>query len=173
MNELILRFPTLEDKDKFIEYYNQYLDDNANSDPLNYSKYKSYEEFLIEIGKEECLIKSTTKTIPTSSYLLVENNEIIGHIFIHHLIDLEVLREYEGHIGYGIRPSKRNQGYGTRMLSLALEKCKDLCLKEVFLSCKKENISSARIIEKNNGILLGETYIAEENSVFKKYKIVL
>ena len=100
------------------------------------------------------LIKSTTKTIPTSSYLLVENNEIIGHIFIHHLIDLEVLREYEGHIGYGIRPSKRNQGYGTRMLSLALEKCKDLCLKEVFLSCKKD--ISVRV-SKNSSNPLNET----------------
>ena len=27
---------------------------------------------------------------------LMENNEIIGHIFIHHLIDLEVLKDYEG-----------------------------------------------------------------------------
>lgn len=173
MNKLILKFPTLEDKERFIDYYNEYLEDNSNSDPLNFSKYKSYEDFLTGIGKEECLIRATSKTIPTSSYLLIENNKIIGHIFIHHLIDLEVLREYEGHIGYGIRPSKRNQGYGTRMLSLALEKCKDLCLKEVFLSCKKENISSARIIEKNNGVLLEETYIIEENAIFKKYKIIL
>lgn len=173
MNELILRFPTLEDKDKFIEYYNEYLDDNLNSDPLNYSKYKDYEEFLIGIGKEECLIRATSKTIPTSSYLLVENDEIVGHIFIHHFIDLEVLRDYEGHIGYGIRPNKRNRGYGTKMLTLALEKCKDLSLNEIFISCEKENISSARVIEKNNGLLLEETYVVEENAIFKKYKIVL
>ena len=167
MNELILRFPTLEDKDKFIEYYSEYLEDNPSSDPLNYSKYKNYEEFLIGIGKEECLIRTTSKTIPTSSYLLIENNEIIGHIFIHHLIDLEVLKDYEGHIGYGIRPNKRNKGYGTKMLSL------DLNISEIFISCKKENVPSAKVIEKNNGILLEETYIQEENSIFKKYKIVL
>lgn len=173
MNELILRFPTLEDKDKFIKYYSEYLEDNPSSDPLNYSKYKNYEDFLIGIGKEECLIRTTSKSIPTSSYLLMENNEIIGHIFIHHLIDLKVLKDYEGHIGYGIRPNKRNKGYGTKMLSLALEKCKDLSLNEILISCKKENISSAKVIEKNNGILLEETYIQEENSIFKKYKIVL
>ena len=45
MNELILRFPTLEDKDKFIKYYSEYLEDDQSSDPLNYSKYKNYEEF--------------------------------------------------------------------------------------------------------------------------------
>ena len=38
MNKLILRFPTLEDKDKFIEYYSEYLENNPSSDPLNYSK---------------------------------------------------------------------------------------------------------------------------------------
>lgn len=173
MNNLILRFPSLEDKEKWIEYYTEYLNDNHNLDPLNYSKYKNYEDFLIGIGKEECLIRTTTKTIPTSSYLLIENDKIIGHIFIHHLIDFQVLRDYEGHIGYGIRPSKRNKGYGTKMLSLALEKCRDLGLKEVFASCDIENIPSSKIIEKNNGILLEEKYIPEENAIFKKYKIVL
>lgn len=173
MKELILRFPTLEDKEDFIEYYKEYLKDDPNSDPLNYSKYKNYEEFLIGIGKEECLIRTTTKTIPTSSYLLKKNNKIIGHIFIHHLIDLELLSDYEGHIGYGIRPSKRNKGYGTKMLELALEKCKDLSLDEVLISCKKDNIFSAKVIEKNNGILLEEAYIINENAIFKKYKIVL
>lgn len=173
MKDLILRFPTLEDKEAWIEYYSEFLENNNNSDPLNYSKYKNYEDFLIGIGKEECLIRTTSKTIPTSSYLLIKENRIIGHIFIHHYIDLDVLRDYEGHIGYGIRPSKRNNGYGTKMLSLALEKCRDLSLEEVLISCDKENIPSSKVIEKNNGKLLEESYIPEENAIFKKYKIIL
>ncbi len=173
MNNLILKFPGLEDKDKWLEYYDEFLKNNINADPLNYSKYKCYEDFLIGIGKEECLIRSTSKSIPTSSYLLFKDNKIIGHIFIHHYIDLEVLRDYEGHIGYGIRPTERNNGYGTKMLSLALEKCKDLNLEEVLISCDKDNVASAKIIEKNNGILQEESYIPEENAIFRRYKIVL
>lgn len=173
MKDLILRFPRLEDKEKWLEYYKEYLNNNSNSDPLNYSKYKNYEDFLMGIGKEECLIRSTNKTIPTSSFILLDNDYIIGHIFIHHTVDPDLLRDYEGHIGYGIRPSKRNKGFGTKMLSLALEKCQDLRLTEIIISCDKENIPSAKIIEKNNGQLLEETYIPEENAIFKKYKIEL
>lgn len=173
MKNLTLRFPTLEDKDKWLKYYNEFLEDNINSDPLNYSRYKNYEDFLIGIGKEECLVKSTSKTIPTSSYLLIEDDRIIGHIFIHHFIDQNLLRDYEGNIGYAIRPQERNKGYGTIMLSLALEKCKDLNIPEVLITCSKDNIPSSKVIEKNNGKLLEEVFIPEEDTILKKYKIIL
>lgn len=173
MKNLTLRFPTLEDKDKWLKYYNEFLEDNINSDPLNYSRYKNYEDFLIGIGKEECLVKSTSKTIPTSSYLLIEDDRIIGHIFIHHYIDSNLLRDYEGNIGYAIRPQERNKGYGTIMLSLALEKCKDLNIPEVLITCNKDNIPSSKVIEKNNGKLLEEVFIPEEDNILKKYKIIL
>lgn len=173
MQELILRFPSLEDKDKWLEYYAEFLQDDINADPLNYSHYKTYEEFLIEIGKEECLLHSTKKTIPTSYYLLMSSDKIIGHIFIHHFIDLNVLSDYEGNIGYAIRPKERNKGYGTIMLKLALEKCRDLNIHEVLITCEKDNLASAKVIEKNHGELLEQIYIPLENSIFKKYKITL
>lgn len=171
--ELTLKFPSLEDKEQWLEYYKEFQDDDLNSDPLNYSKYKNYEDFLIGIGKEECLIRSTKKSIPTSSYLLVKDDEIIGHIFIHHFIDLNLQKSYEGHIGYAIRPNKRKQGYGTKILNLALEKCKELNLHEILISCDKENIASEKIIERNNGELLEELYVPEENAIIKKYLIRL
>lgn len=173
MENLILRFPTLEDKDNWLKYYRSFKKSNSDSDPLNYSKYKNYEKFLIDIGKQECLTKKAKKNIATSSYILLEKGNIIGHIFIHHYIDLSILKDYEGHIGYGIKPQKRNKGYGTKMLSLALDKCHDLGLKEVYISCDKNNIPSSKVIEKNNGKLLEEVYIPEENIILKKYKIVL
>ncbi len=173
MHNLILRFPALEDKDEWLDYYQEFLENDLNSDPLNYSKYKTYEDFLIGIGKEECLIKSTSKTVPTSSFLLIANNRIIGHIFIHHINDLNLLRDYEGNIGYAIRPTERNKGYGTEMLRLALKECQNLNLKEVLISCDRENIPSSKVIENNNGKLLKEVFIPEENIIFKKYKIKL
>ena len=56
-----------------------------------------------------------------------------------------------GNIGYGIRPSERNKGYGTLLLELLLEKCRELGMKEVSVSCLEKNIASKRVIEKNNG----------------------
>lgn len=173
MRNPILRFPMLEDKKQWLKYYQEFKKSDQTSDPLNYSKYKSYEDFLISIGKEECLIKSTSKIVPTSTYLLLDGKKIIGHIFIHHTLDLKFLKDYEGNIGYAIRPRMRNKGYGTKMLALALEKCRELNMPEVFISCVKENIASSKIIERNKGKLLYETYIPEENAIIKKYKITL
>lgn len=61
MENLILRFPTLEDKDNWLKYYRSFKKSNSDSDPLNYSKYKNYEKFLIDIGKQECLTKKAKK----------------------------------------------------------------------------------------------------------------
>lgn len=78
---------------------------------------------------------------------------------------------YGGHIGYGVRPSERGKGYATVILNLALEKCKDLSLGKVMIVCKEGNIGSARVIEKNGGILKEIVYIPEENCNYKKYWI--
>ncbi|MEI7562343.1 MAG: GNAT family N-acetyltransferase [bacterium] len=39
-----------------------------------------------------------------------------------------------------MKPSERNKGYATIGLSLALEKCKELGIEKVMLTCKRENI---------------------------------
>ena len=61
-----------------------------------------------------------------------------------------------GNIGYGIIPSKRGLGYGTKALKLTLEKAKELGLKKVLLTCNSTNIGSKKVIEANGGLLENE-----------------
>ena len=61
-----------------------------------------------------------------------------------------------GHIGYGVRYSEWNKGYGTRMLALALERAKALGLSRVLITCNDDNLASARVMEKN-GFTLEDT----------------
>ena len=63
-----------------------------------------------------------------------------------------------GHIGYGVRYSEWNRGYGTKMLGLALEKAKELHLSLVLITCNDDNLASARVMEKN-GFVLGDKII--------------
>jgi len=56
-----------------------------------------------------------------------------------------------GNLGYYIRPSARNKGYGTKILELALVKAKKLGLQKVLITCDESNIPSKKIIEKNKG----------------------
>ena len=60
-------------------------------------------------------------------YWLVDDESayFIGEIAVRHRLNDALLRR-GGHIGYGIRYSEWNRGYGTAMLALALEKAKEI-----------------------------------------------
>lgn len=83
-----------------------------------------------------------------------ENLTFIGEISIRHTLTPS-LEFYGGHIGYGIRFSAWNKGYGTLMLRLALEKAKAMGLTRVLITCDDDNSASARVMEKN-GFLLSD-----------------
>lgn len=79
--------------------------------------------------------------------------------------------ESAGHIGYDISPCFRGRGYGTQILKLAIEEAKKIGIEEAIVTCNTENTASRRIIEKNNGKLLGTIYDDEEKEFLYKYKI--
>lgn len=171
MGKVYLKVPTIEDKENWLDYYLETVRDNPSAKPGGFSADTNYEEWVIKINNAMNGINLHDGYVPYSFYILVNDEKIIGSISIRHSIDDEMLRLYGGHIGYNIRPSERKKGYATKMLSLGLEKCKELGLKEVLITCKKDNIASAKTIENNGGILKEEVYIKEEDSNFKKYWI--
>jgi predicted acetyltransferase len=81
--------------------------------------------------------------------------------------------ECAGHIGYDIAPDCRNRGYGFQILKLALQRAIKIGLEEVILTCNIDNAASKKIIEKNNGKLLGTIFDEEENEWLYKYCITL
>jgi predicted acetyltransferase len=108
--------------------------------------------------------------VPASVYWLISenNNRIIGVVTIRH--DLAGYLHFRGgHISYYIRPSERKKGYATKLLSLALEKSRELKLDKVMITCAKDNVGSAKTIQKNGGVLHSED--VEEGEVFQRYWI--
>lgn len=89
-------------------------------------------------------------------YWLVDEDRtyFIGEIAIRHRLNDALFRR-GGHIGYGIRYPEWNRGYGTRMLSMALEKVKELGISPVLITGDDCNNASARVMEKN-GFVLGD-----------------
>lgn len=90
--------------------------------------------------------------IPFSEFWLVEGNDYLGTLILRHKLD-EYLLQKGGHIGYVIRPSRRQQGYGKLILNYGLEKAKARGLERVLLTCDEENRNSRTIIEANGGVL--------------------
>lgn len=109
--------------------------------------------------------------VPASTYFLMnDKGKICGAVSIRHKLN-ENLKIEGGHIGYGIRPSVRKQGYGTIILELALDKVRGMGIKKALVTCEKENFHSARIIQKNGGIFDSE--IEKDNKIIQRYWIEL
>ncbi|MBQ6116838.1 MAG: GNAT family N-acetyltransferase [Oscillospiraceae bacterium] len=92
-------------------------------------------------------------------YWLVDDEKayFIGEIAIRRRLN-EALAQRGGHIGYGVRCSEWNRGYGTKMLRLALEKAKERHISPVLITCNDDNLASARVMEKN-GFVLGDKIV--------------
>ena len=84
-------------------------------------------------------------------FWLIDHGEYVGQLSVRPNLDTPYLITYGGHIGYGIRPSLRRRGYGQIILSLALEKCRDMGLNRILITCDSDNLASKKIIERNGG----------------------
>ena len=155
MDKIILVKPDLSYADEIIKYKEESL---AESPIINGSagldRFSSIEIWLEELKKRSCEDTVPKGLVPSSTYLAVreKDNYIVGMIDIRHYLN-EYLTQVGGNIGYGVRKSERNKGYAKQMLKLALEKCKDLKIKKVLITCDEDNIASEKVILSANAKL--------------------
>lgn len=164
--------PSLELKDQFIAFVQDYLADGdktwgfeqaLNDFPAYVQKFAHYRKGL----------NLPSGYVPDSTYWLMDDNgTILGRVSIRHKLT-EKLMQRGGHIGYYIRPSARRKGYGTLICKLGLEKARELGIKRVLITCAKDNIASNRIIEKNGGILENEVWDEQDKEMVRRYWINL
>lgn len=148
MDKIILVKPDLSYADEIIKYKEESL---AESPIINGSagldRFSSIEIWFEELKKRSCEDTVPKGLVPSSTYLGVreKDNYIVGMIDIRHYLN-EYLTQVGGHIGYGVRKTERNKGYAKQMLKLALEKCKELKIKKVLITCDEDNIASEKVI---------------------------
>jgi len=110
--------------------------------------------------------------VPHSTYWLISNGEVVGVANLRHSLTAS-LRVEGGHIGYGIRPSARGKGYATELLRRTLKMARELGIEEAWLTCGRDNLASARVINKNGGKLESEEYLEKQGFVIQRYRIPL
>jgi len=106
--------------------------------------------------------------VPFDLLWLVDGGEIIGLANIRHSLNDILLRE-GGHIGYEIRPSRRGNGYGNKLLELALKKAKKLVSGRILMVSSDNNVFSCKIIERNGGKL--ENKVNAAKGLIRRYWI--
>ena len=98
--------------------------------------------------------------VPDSTFFCLEeeSGQMVGAVNIRHRLN-DALLLNGGHIGDGVRPSRRREGIATRMIALALEECRRLGINRVLMVCDRENTGSRRSIEKNGGTMENEVLV--------------
>lgn len=101
---------------------------------------------------------------------IVEGDEYLGAVSFRHELT-EFLENFGGHIGYGIRPSARRRGLATWALARTLETARERDYERVLVTCRDDNVASARTIENNGGVL--DDARAHGEILMRRYWILL
>ena len=170
---LYLKFPTMEDKEKVLEFKNEFIFYNSTmAGSAGLDRYNSYEEWLEKINNDISKKTCAENMVPATLFLAyrIEDNKLIGIIQIRHYLN-DFLVFHGGHIGDSVRPTERGKGYATEQIALALNECKKLNIKKVLMTCRKQNLASAKTIQKNGGVL--ENEVIDNGETIQRYWINL
>ena len=104
------RKPILEDKQMLLDYIKEHKDTGE----YNVSDMLPIDKCLEWIEKVEKGILPIQEEYLLDTYILVDNNRVLGIVSIRCNIIKEMAEIY-GHIGYGVRPSERRKGYASKL----------------------------------------------------------
>ena len=171
-----LVFPTLEYKEKAMEFINEFYEYGSEINGVGalnwFLKESTYEAWLQKVIADIDVVNVEAPKVPALTYFFVreEDDRILGMANLRLALN-DFLRTEGGHIGYSIRPTERRKRYGTRMLQEALKVYDRLGIKEVFVSCDRENLGSSGVIQNCGGELVDEFYSETFQENIKKYAI--
>lgn len=169
---------------KLVEISNEYIKEieEFKKEVLEYDK-DNEDQFAGCLGLREaktiedwvalCINRKNglTKSVPSTVYLAIDNNELVGIIDLRHHINHPILSTWGGHSGYSVRPTKRGLGYAKEMLRLLLIKAKEMNITDFLITCSVNNLASEAVIKANGGIY--ETTLEVDTDHIKRYWIHL
>ncbi|WP_160680459.1 GNAT family N-acetyltransferase [Clostridium sp. C8-1-8] len=168
MEKLFLSEPSKTYEESFKKYALSYKEAKEDYYFEKYGKaLENFDEYMNNQIKFSKGIDIPKGYVTTSTFWLICGRAVVGVVRIRH----EEL-ESAGHIGYDIAPCYREKGYGSEILKLAIEKAHQIGIVEPIVTCNIDNVASRKIIEKNNGKLLGQIFDEEGNEYLFKFKVL-
>ena len=103
---------------------------------------------------------------------MIDEGEFIGEANLRHGLT-DQLKNVGGQIGYWIRPSKRQHGYGTKILEFVLKEAEKMDMDKILVTCDETNVASRKIIEANGGVFEKKTDMGSDAPKKLKFWISL
>lgn len=174
MEKLKLIRPTIEYKEQVLDTVQEFEDNNSNIYWISWLKkyLDNYEWWLEYLEKNEHKETVAEWYVPWIQYISIREGDDRLVWFINTRLELnEALLLHWGHIGYAIRPSERKKNYATAQLFSVLDLFDNLWVEKVLLTCNKENIWSAKTIQKCGWILENEVIDPTDWELLQRYWI--
>ena len=171
-----LVFPTMKYKDKAIEYINEFYEYgskiNGGGGLDRCLKEATYEEWLEKTLRYLDIANPPKDRSSAITYFYVReaDDRIVGMVNMR-LALTDFMRKEGGHIGYSIRPTERRKHYGTALLERVLKVYGAMGIREVLVSCDKENTASAGVIKNCGGVLKDEFFSETYKEMLQMYRI--
>ena len=128
-------------------------DENGFINPMFGKSFDEYKEWL-----KKCVADANQAGIidgwkvPQNTYWLYVDKKPVGYGKIRHFLTDKLLAD-GGNIGYSIRPSQRNKGFGNILLSELVKECSNIGVDRALLTIHKNNTPSINIALKNHGVI--------------------
>ena len=160
--------PTAENKDDVLSFYREF--EKADETCIGYGNYKNFDEWLTGMNNRRTGTNLPKGYVRENFYLCYADAELIG-VFSLKFELTDFLLNYGGHIGYAVRPSKRNCGLATEILRQGLIISEQFGFKRILCICDEDNVASEKVILKNGGRFENRIYDPHDNVFVKRYWI--
>ncbi len=156
--------PSKELKQQALEYRKEHFDfgESVINGSELFDKIEDYNEWLNRVILNSNIETVSSDWVLTDTFFAIRESDkkIVGIVDLRYQLN-EFLKDF-GHCGYSVRPTERNKGYATEMLTQICQKAKTYGIKSLQLSVERSNIPSIRTILKNGGQYSRSFCVGEE-----------
>ena len=156
-----LCLPAPEHQATYRSYITELGDENRIPFPLDFD-HSDFTAWLARVDTISKGIGVPEGFVPSTTFFLMDGDELIGVSNLRHYLSA-LLREHGGHIGLGVRPSRRGQGIGNQLMALTIAEARKRGIDEIHIHCLKDNLASANTIRRNGGQLQSEGVVDGQN----------
>ncbi len=155
MTTLEFKVPTLTDKERILTFrrkFNAVYDAMHGANELNAFSDGGFVGWINYINAPAGTQWFEYQKVADSTYIALMDDVVVAIMHIRHTLN-DMLLKQGGHVGYSTHPDYQGQGIATAVLGFAIQKLHELGVQKVLVTCDDNNIASAKVIEKNGGIL--------------------